>query len=227
MSFNEINRKNWLEKTLKSIPEGQSILDAGAGELANKIYCSHLKYVSQDFCEYKGNSSEKGLQFDEWDTGGIDIVSDIINIPVEDNSFDNILCSEVFEHIVDPISAIKEFSRIVRPGGQIIVTAPFCSLVHMAPYHFSSGYSRYWYEEILQKNGFRVVEIKPNGNYFSFILQELERLPYMFDMYEKALPKGLIRNISKIRKNLEMYEQIDDESSSTLCFGYFVRGVKE
>ena len=63
---NEVVRKEWLEKTLKSIPSGLRLLDAG--ELANKKYCKHLDYVSQDFCQYEVKGDEKGLQTGTWDT---------------------------------------------------------------------------------------------------------------------------------------------------------------
>ncbi len=53
-NINEINRQVWLKKILIALPAGLRILDAGAGELRNKKYCSHLDYISQDFSQYKG-----------------------------------------------------------------------------------------------------------------------------------------------------------------------------
>ncbi len=47
-------RKKWLKKTLKKVPSGSKILDAGAGELRYKKFCSHLCYVAQDFGQYEG-----------------------------------------------------------------------------------------------------------------------------------------------------------------------------
>ncbi len=180
MSFfkdlNERNRNNWLKQTLNDIPKGKRILDAGAGELKNKKYCSHLDYVSQDFAQYKGEGDGSGLQSSNWDTSKIDIVSDIINIPEPDNSFDVILCSEVFEHIPNPINAIKEFSRLIKFDGKLIITAPFASISHMAPYYFYSGFSKYWYEYHLKANGFKILALNPNGDWFALIKQEISRL---------------------------------------------------
>lgn len=163
---NEATRKEWLKNTLESIPSGLRILDAGAGELANKKYCSHLDYVSQDFCQYEGKGDSKGLQTGSWDTKQIDIVGDITNIPAEDASFDVILCTEVFEHLPNPVEALKEFNRLLKKGGILILTAPFCSLTHFAPYHYSSGFNSYFYEYHLQNLGFRLEEITKNGNFF-------------------------------------------------------------
>ena len=38
---NEQTREMWIEKTLKEIAKGQRILDAGAGQLKHKAFCSH------------------------------------------------------------------------------------------------------------------------------------------------------------------------------------------
>ena len=79
-----------LKQTLRKIltPAGKRLLDAGAGECKYKPFCTHLKYVSQDFCQYTGEGNSKGLQMGKWDTSHIDIVSDITNIPEPDASFD-------------------------------------------------------------------------------------------------------------------------------------------
>ena len=147
---NESNRIKWLEKTLKKIPKNSKILDAGAGEQQFKKFCSHLNYVSQDFAQYNGDGDGKGLQTDVWDQTQLDIVCDIIAIPEPDNSFDAVLCTEVFEHLPNPILAIKEFSRLIRYNGYLIITSPFCSLTHFSPYHYSTGFNSYFYEKTQQ-----------------------------------------------------------------------------
>ncbi len=121
-NINEFGRQAWLKKTLAGIPAGMRILDAGAGELKNRQHCGHLDYVSQDFSQYGGSSGgdvpEEGLQTTSWDTSGIDLVSDIVEIPAPDSSFDAILCSEVLEHVPEPTHALNEFGRLLKLGGK-------------------------------------------------------------------------------------------------------------
>lgn len=186
-NFNEANRNTWIKKTLTSLPKGLRILDAGAGELRYKEDCKHLTYISQDFCQYEGTGNGQGLQTGKWDTSRIDIVCDINNIPEPDNSFDVILCSEVFEHVPDPVMVLKEFSRLLKPGGKLILTAPFSSHVHFAPYHYCTGFSKYWYEYHLKAQGFNINELTPNGDWFDFFRQELARLGGTSKKYSEKL----------------------------------------
>ena len=52
------------------------------------------------------------------------MVADITGLPFPDNFFDMVICSEVLEHIPDQHSAIKEMIRVLRPGGDLIVSVP-------------------------------------------------------------------------------------------------------
>lgn len=116
------------------------------------------------------------MHTDGWDTTHIDLVSDITAIPAPDASFDAILCSEVLEHVPEPTHALDEFARLLKPGGVLILTAPFASNVHMAPYHYCSGFSKYWYEHHLAQRGFRIETLTANGDWYALLLQEITRL---------------------------------------------------
>jgi hypothetical protein len=59
----------------------------------------------------------------------------------------------------------------------IIITAPFCSLTHFAPYHYTSGLSKYWFVKHLSELGFSPVEATPNDGWLDFVAQEVWRLP--------------------------------------------------
>jgi len=224
---NEAAREKWIGETLKKIPEGLTILDAGAGESQFKKFCSHLKYIAQDFGEYQGDG-EVGLQTGTWDNSKLDIVSDILSIPLPDHSVDAIMCTEVLEHIPDPIGAIKEFSRLVKPGGYLLVTAPFASLTHFAPYHFASGFSRFFYEKHLPENDFEITELQLNGNFFDYIAQENRRIKPVAAKYT-----GKKINIFQkiiIHLNLLVLQDLskkDKGSSELLCYGIHVFARKK
>lgn len=227
---NEKNRNQWLEKTLKELNPNSKILDAGAGELKYKKFCSHLEYISQDFCQYNGTGDQKGLQTKNWDDSKVDIVSDIINIPVDNESFDAIMCIEVLEHLPYPIDAIKEFNRILKSQGVLIITAPFCSMTHFSPFHFYTGYNKYWYNQILLENGFEIKEITANGNYFEYIAQELLRLPSIAKKYanvNKFINKFFSIFIKLSLSYLRYCNKKNNGSEELLNFGYQVIAIKK
>lgn len=227
-NHNESARVAWLEETLKKIPAGARILDAGAGERRFEALCAHLNYVAQDFGQYDGKGDQVGLQTGAWDQTKLDIVSDITTIPEPDASFDAIMCVEVFEHLPNPILAIKEFSRLLVSGGQLIITAPFCSLTHLAPYHFYSGFNRYFYQTHLPAHGFEIIELQENGNFFEYLAQEIRRLPEMAELYAKDRPDQLEDAASRITLNmLERFSREGQGSAEILHYGYHVRARKK
>jgi len=217
-----------LAQTLRKIPSGHRILDAGAGEQPFKSICSHLTYVSQDFGQYSPENTNAGLQMGKWDYGRLDIISDIASIPEPDQSFDAILCTEVLEHIINPREAIKEFSRLLKKDGLMILTAPFCSLTHFAPYHYYTGFNRFFYEKELIENGFEVIEMVTNGNYFEFLAQELQRTEYIAKKYSKNSFGRKEKFAQKVIIHaLQRFSNADSNSSELLNFGIQILARKK
>ena len=214
-------------KSSKRAPSGLAYSRCRSREQQYRMFCSHLDYVSQDFARYDGKGNNTGLQMGAWDQSKLDIISDISSIPLEDASFDAIMCVEVLEHLPNPLLAIKEFNRLLKEGGRLIITAPFGSLTHFAPYHFSTGFNTYYYEQHLIENGFDISEITANGNYFETVAQEIRRIPFAADKYsherisivERLCIKYLLKMLQRLSDN-------DTGSSTLLCHGYHVLARK-
>jgi len=225
---NSRNREEWIERTLKKIPNGSKILDAGAGELQFKKYCNHLNYTSQDFAQYDGKGNDSGFQIGEWDNSKLDIVSDITSIPVDNESFDAIMCTEVIEHVPDPIGALNELSRILKKNGFLLITAPFCSMTHFAPYHFCTGFNKYFYQNHLTRLGYEILELEENGDFYNYLAQEVRRINFVSKKYLFRMPNILdrvvqilmLRQLNKLSKN-------GHSSKELLCYGYHIFAVKK
>jgi ubiquinone/menaquinone biosynthesis C-methylase UbiE len=225
---NQSNREKWLERTLAALPSGQRILDAGAGELQYKRFCEHLEYVGQDFGRYQAGGDGAGLQMDCWDQSQLNIVSDITDIPEPDSSFDAVMCIEVLEHVPDPIRALRELTRLLRFGGTLIVTAPFCSLTHFSPHFYHTGYSRYFYEHWLRELGYDIVDMQWNGSYFDYLAQELRRVNWAGNQYAKSSPTLLERSaIGVVLRCLNRLSKKDNGSEQLLSFGLHVVATKQ
>lgn len=224
---NQTTREEWLKATLQKVPTGRRILDAGAGELRYKALCDHLVYVSQDFAQYDGQGDGRGLQTGSWDQTKLDIIGDITRIPEPDESFDAVMCIEVLEHIPYPVDALCEFARLLRPQGYLIVTAPFCSLTHFAPYFYQTGYSRYFYEYWLEKQNFEIIDLQYNGNYFEYLAQEIRRLPRVSKQYAKTpIDSNKTLVVEQMLDLLNTLSKQDNGSKEILCFGLHIFAQK-
>ncbi len=54
----------------------------------------------------------------------VDIVAPGDDLPFKDNTVDFVVSSHVIEHFYDPIKAVKEWLRVVKPGGYVFIIAP-------------------------------------------------------------------------------------------------------
>ncbi|MEO8172307.1 MAG: methyltransferase domain-containing protein [Sediminibacterium sp.] len=45
-------------------------------------------------------------------------------LPYDDNSFDLIVCKDVFEHLLDPVHSLKEINRVLKTGGHLLLHVP-------------------------------------------------------------------------------------------------------
>ncbi len=54
-------------------------------------------------------------------------------LPVEDGSYDVVLCSQVLEHVEDPAQAARELSRALRSGGWLLLTTHGTYYYHPLP----------------------------------------------------------------------------------------------
>lgn len=96
-----------------------------------------------------------------------------IDEPLPDNllasgPFDRIICVEVLEHTYALPIAFQNFSKLLRDGGEILITTPFVFPLHEEPWDF-------WrptlnaYRQLAKENGFEIVLEQKLGNSLSVV----------------------------------------------------------
>jgi ubiquinone/menaquinone biosynthesis C-methylase UbiE len=89
-------------------------------------------------------------------------------IPFKNNFFDGLLCSNVFEHLNKPETAIKEFRRVLKEGGKLVIIVPTKS-----GYERDKTHVKFWEEgeltEVLERFGFGIKKV----SYYPFKIKLL------------------------------------------------------
>ncbi|GMH44039.1 hypothetical protein BSKO_11973 [Bryopsis sp. KO-2023] len=81
------------------------------------------------------------------------------------NFMDSVLATQVFEHLHDPFTAIKQVYRILKPGGVLLWTAPFISVFHAVPDDFFR-YTIRGAAHLIETAGFCIKEAKGMSSSF-------------------------------------------------------------
>jgi SAM-dependent methyltransferase len=119
--FRALNRRvsHWLQRLAGK--GAHRVLDAGCGTggLINSLRRDHpeLRITGLDF-------SPKACELARERTGAEIVQGSITGLPFADTTFDAVVSADVVCQVEDPARALREFSRVVRPGGAVIVNVP-------------------------------------------------------------------------------------------------------
>jgi len=120
------------------------VLDAGAGRAPYRHLFDHVTYETADFVQV---SRKKYTE--------IDHVCDLTKIPVPDETYDLVLSTQVLEHVPEPVAVLREFHRVLKPGGQAWLSAPLFYAEHEKPFDFHR-YTQFSWRWMAADSGFRV-----------------------------------------------------------------------
>lgn len=113
--FHRLQLEHWVWSHRQAL--GRDILDVG-------VY-NPRRYLGDGYLTFGQN--------------GEDRQGDLCQLPFPSEVFDGVVLTEVLEHCVNPPLALAEVSRVLRPGGLLLVTSPFCW-----PTHQTEDYKDYW-----------------------------------------------------------------------------------
>lgn len=117
--FSEVVREKAYQ--MANVETGKTAADIGAGTgfISEGLLKRGLHVIAVDQAEAMQQQTKE--KFREYDT--IDYrVGDAESLPIEDNSVDYVFANMFLHHIKDPILAIKEMVRIVRPSGKVVIS---------------------------------------------------------------------------------------------------------
>ena len=193
------------ERITRIIEEADEILDIGGGLRIDESRNNRLEPKNTWIRERMENRGVRYKVLDYVPDYHPDIVGDIQNLPLADNSQHAILCNAVLEHVEDPFKATRELYRTLKSGGFCFVYVPF-----LYYYHAERGYyGDYW----------RFTEDSLKLLFKTFRVVEIQKVRGPFETLVRLTPLGrfaLFQNLAFI------IDRLTGKLGSAQTSGYFV-----
>ena len=150
----------YFHKDLKNIlstyvQKDDIVLDIGCG---NKPYERYIRSLTKraDGKGYVGCDVAQSSDF------RVDFLCDATKIPLESESFNIVICTQVLEHVYDFENVILEAYRLLKPEGVLIVSAPLVWPHHEIPYDFFR-FTYFGLKKLLLNSEFKIEYQCANG----------------------------------------------------------------
>lgn len=149
-----------------------NLLDVGCGE---KPY-AHL---------FTGKTtSYLGTDIDLGNAKRVDICADSLRLPVRTSSVDTVVSNQVIEHVKSPELFVKEATRILKPDGILIITAPQLWCLHEKPHDYYR-FTRYALEMLCEMNRLKVILLEERYGAFAAIAQMFALMVYLPNSHQR------------------------------------------
>jgi len=149
------------------------LLDLGCGFVPlHGVYAPH---VERSVCADWPNTIHK--------SSNLDVACDLTSeLPFLDACFDTVILSDVLEHVPDPSLLWREMSRVLRPGGKLLLNVPFLYRIHEAPHDYYR-YTEFALRRFAEQSGFDLLLLQAIGGVrevlADLIGKRLERRPLL------------------------------------------------
>lgn len=142
----ELNR--WLKSKLEGKDLG-NVLDIGTGgkPLKDRFNLQYSKYTSTDVHKFSG----------------VDVVCSVYELTKKfrEEEFNTVFLVEVLEHLMEPVNALKEIAKVMKPLGELYITVPMFYCIHGgARGDDYLRFTKYWFHNVFPLNGLHLVELK-------------------------------------------------------------------
>lgn len=134
------------------------LIDVGCGLKPYASLFPGVDYLGLDYPPGSDRHYREHTLADAW--------GDASALPFPSETFDSALSIHVLEHLPAPEMHVNEMFRVLKPGGRILLSAPFVWPVHGEPWDFVR-YTPQGLVRLLENAGFQVETVKAQGGAWS------------------------------------------------------------
>jgi cyclopropane fatty-acyl-phospholipid synthase-like methyltransferase len=201
----------WLRRRLA--PGPVATLDAGTGNGAFAMYAASRGNRVTGVSDFPASLTKAQRRAEAIGLSGITFqpldLRELDRSTGELGPYDQVICLEVIEHILDDGKLLRDFASVVGPGGRVLLTTPY---LHHIPYHdehvsevedgghVRDGYTHEQMEALLADAGFRVTSrAYLNGVVSQALTNLMQRLNRVYPHlgWVLTLPLRLLRPLDR------------------------------
>ncbi len=191
------------------------LLDLGFGKVP--LYAAYKDFVSACVCVDWENTAHKNPYIDR----ECDLTQPL---PFADRRFDTIILSDVLEHIPTPEALCGEISRVLAPGGYLILNVPFYYWLHEEPHDYYR-YTEYALRRFVDLAGLRLVVFEATGGspelLADVLAKHLVRMPLVGNPLAVFVQWATSRFV-----RARLGRKVSRSTSRKFPFGYFLVAEK-
>lgn len=180
-SYSAISMPDAEGDIVRSMIRGPKIIEVG---------CGSQKTVPQAIGIDHAAHGEVPSNLHDGKTSVADIQADVSKpLPVEDLSVDTVIARHILEHMVDFVSALRNWAKILKIDGRMIIAVPNQDIINSIPLNpeHLHAFTPESLKNVMELCGFKQVETKDPGNGISFVT-----------CFEKVLHMSPISNGKKL-----------------------------
>lgn len=112
--------------------------------------------------------------------------------PFRDGEYDSVVTNQVLEHVFNPDQFLSEINRVLKQGGNLLLTVPFVWDEHEQPYDYAR-YSSFGLKSLLEKHGFEILRLHKTVPDLRVLFQLLNGYLYKVSASKGFLIKQIVQ----------------------------------
>jgi SAM-dependent methyltransferase len=119
--------KDFAVEVIKALPIAEPVVEVGSRPAEGQTDLADLRPLLPGK-EFIGTDIQPGI--------GVDRVEDVHHLSFEDASIGTVFALDTVEHVADPLRALIEIDRVLKPGGVVVITSHMFMPIHAHPWDY-------------------------------------------------------------------------------------------